>query len=118
MIRKSVRSSDQSDGARLGSAGRLAFFEEDVAYRDWLARNQAGYVVNVRRTLSPNYVVLHRATCPHISMPREPGAYTERSYRKLCGETLADVLEAPTWCSRARGAFTKWCFHCDPRQRA
>ena len=87
MIRKSVRSSDQSDGARRGSAGRLAFFEEDVAYRDWLARNQAGYVVNVRRTLSPNYVVLHRATCPHISMPREPGAYTERSYRKLCGET-------------------------------
>ena len=59
--------------------------------------------VNVRQTFSSDYVVLHRATCPHVSGPRESGAFTERDYRKLCGATLADVFEAPTRCGRATG---------------
>ena len=93
---------------------RHSFFDNDAAYRDWLARNRDGYVVKLRRTLSSDYVVLHRATCPHVSRPREPGAYSERGYRKLCGGTLADVLEAPTCCGRAKGSFTTRCSPCGP----
>lgn len=60
-------------------------------------------MVNARRTFSSDYAVLHRATCPHVSGPQEPGGFTERDYRKLCGGTLADVLKAPTWCGRTKG---------------
>ena len=94
------------------SPGLIFFDNDDVAYLEWVARNRDGYVVNVRQTLSPDYVVLHRATCSTISAPQEPGAYTERNYRKLCGRTLADVAEAPTWCRRANGSFTKRCSIC------
>ena len=109
-----VRDSGRRHESARNSSGGLVSFESDAAYRDWLARNRDGYVVNVRQTFSSDYVVLHRATCPHVSGPREPGAFTERDYRKLCGETLADVLEAPLRCGRARGAFTKRCSHCSP----
>ena len=63
--------------------------------------------MNVRQTFSSDYVVLHRATCPHVSGPREPGAFTERDYRKLCGETLADVLEAPLTVRQGQGGVHK-----------
>ena len=111
---KSERGRYETGGSVHESSGGLALFENDVAYRDWLARNPDGYVVNVRRTFSSNYVVLHRATCPHVALPREPGAYTERDYRKLCGVTRAQVGEAPMRCGRARDSFTTLCSHCGP----
>ena len=49
----------------------LQLFENDGVYREWLARNPDGYVVNVRRMFSPNHVVLHRAavlTCPTLGV--------------------------------------------------
>lgn len=107
-----VRSGVQPGVPDTSSPGLTCFDNDDAAYLEWLAGNPDGYVVNVREKLSPDYVMLHRATCPTISGPQEPGAYTERSYRKLCGRTLADVAEAPTWCRRARGSFTKRCSIC------
>ena len=104
----------ERDGSVDRSPAGLAFFENDAAYVDWLARNPDGYVVNVRRTWSSSYVVLHRARCPHVSMPREPGAYTERGYRKFCGTTYPDAQEAPTRCGRGTDSFTTRCSHCSP----
>ena len=100
--------------ARSMSQGLVYFDSDDAGYLDWLARNRDGYVVNVRRKLTPDYVVLHRATCRSIAVSRETGAYTERGYRKLCGPTMADVIEAPTWCGRRRGSFTGRCSQCKP----
>ena len=95
--------------------GDLIHFDgDDAAYMDWLAHNPNGYVVNVRRRLSNDYVVLHRATCPHISRPQKAGAYTERGYLKLCGPTLPDAQQAPVWCGLDSGSFTKRCAHCSP----
>ena len=109
-----ARSHGEQADAYSASAGLIHFAGDDGAYFDWLVRHPKGFVVNVRKTLSDDYVVLHLATCAHISAPREPGAYTERSYHKLCGPTLADVLRAPMYCGRASGSFTKRCAHCDP----
>ena len=93
----------------------VCFDGDDAGYLDWLARNPYGYVVNVRRRLDPEYVVLHRATCGSISATLVAGAYTERDYVKLCGRSFADVCQAPTYCGRAKGSFTKRCSHCNPR---
>ena len=107
-------SGDQGAASRASPEGLIRFDNDDAGYLDWLARNRDGYVVNVRRTLAPDYVVLHRATCVSISTPREPGAYTARSYRKLCGRVLADVRKAPACCGRASASFTKQCSRCNP----
>lgn len=108
-----VRSADEHrDIATASSSGLIYFENDDTAYLEWVGRNRDGYVVNVRESLGSDYVVLHRATCTSISGPREPGAYTERYYRKLCGRTLDDVAEAPIWCGRSKGSFTKRCSIC------
>ena len=104
--------------ARIDAAGdvRVREFDgDDDGYFDWLAVYPDGYVVNVRRKRSPDYVVLHRATCGSISNRMvEPGAYTARGYIKFCGETLADVAIVPTLCGRPRASFTKRCGFCKP----
>ena len=95
---------------------RVAEFDgDDEAYFDWLAIYPEGYVVNARRKRSPDYVVLHRATCGKISNDDlDPGAYTERAYVKFCVESLADAAIVPTLCGRRRGSFTKRCGFCKP----
>ena len=108
------RSDEQVAAFHTDVGGLIHFDGDDAAYMDWLAHNPNGYVVNVRRRLSDDYVVLHRATCGHISAPREAGAYTERGYLKLCGPTLPDVQQAPVWCGLVSGSFTKRCAHCGP----
>ena len=92
----------------------IRFDNDDAGYLAWLSWNNQGYVVNVRRRLTPDYVVLHRASCGSISALREDGAYTERSYVKFCGRALPDIDEAPTACGRTRGSFTKRCSLCKP----
>ncbi len=93
----------------------IAFNRNDEDYLDWLQLHPDGYVANVRRKLSPDFVVLHRATCRRISRPLlDPAGYTGRGYRKFCGISLADIAAAPERCGRPRGAFTSWCRFCKP----
>ena len=96
-------------------SGGLIYFEgDDTAYLGWVAANPEGYVVNVRKRLSDDYVVLHRASCGQVSRPQLAGAYTDRGFRKFCGRTCADVSQAPVWCGRESGGFTKRCRLCRP----
>ena len=92
----------------------VMYFDHDDAYLAWLADNPDGYVVNVRWNLSRGYVQLHRATCWSISSTREPGAYTERGYRKLCARSLEHISKAPVVCGRPAGSFTTRCSNCRP----
>ena len=56
------------------------------------AAHPDGFVLNVRRRADPNYVVLHRATCGSISNDKQaPGAFTGRSYRKICATNVAEL---------------------------
>lgn len=111
---RSLRTPDDISEESAGDSNVVHFHGDDGAYFAWLARNPEGYVANVRRRCSPDYVVLHRASCGHVSSPREEGAYTERGYGKLCAPTHEDILDAPTFCGRAKGSFTKQCAHCRP----
>lgn len=91
------------------------FDGDDKAYQQWLSHNLRGYVVNMRRRLSPSYAVLHGAWCPYISiytrMARH-GGFTERNYIKVCA-LEADELRA--WLrshGRPDGSFSKECSRC------
>jgi hypothetical protein len=69
----------------------IEFRDDEAGYLSWIASNPDGFVLNVRRTPDPDYVVLHRASCRSISTTREPGAYTCRGYRKICAADMHEL---------------------------
>lgn len=91
------------------------FDYNDIAYIEWLNSNPSGLVLNLRRRLSPNYAVLHIASCRairnyHVSAPK--GAFTERNYIKVCGQKREE-LDAWLTTNIERGAkVTKECSLC------
>jgi hypothetical protein len=93
----------------------IVFDGNDGTYQDWLAMNSGGFVVNVRRNLSPKYMVLHRASCATVSKygrMSKQGGFTERSFIKVCASDT-DTLRA--WArrhGRADGTFSKECSLC------
>ena len=70
------------------------FTSGDKPYLCWLDMHPTGYVVNTyrRQPYSPQYMVLHRATCKKIKELTAGGAneggFTERRYAKICADTI------------------------------
>ena len=96
----------------------ILFDGDDQKYLDWINSNKRGLVINIRRQFDPAYVVLHRATCPHITnyprMDAKPGGFTERSYLKLCGDTVDDIRLLLRRALAHQNGFSKECEHCRP----
>jgi hypothetical protein len=83
------------------------FTNSDSRYREWLTEHPQGYVLNTRRRPDPDYMVLHRSECRSISRPADPGAFTERSYIKVCSDTRDDLQ---VWARQYGAAgFSKRC---------
>jgi hypothetical protein len=90
------------------------FTNDDRGYLDWLDRHRDGWVLNVRATPDPDYVVLHRATCSTISRAGvSDGAWTGRGYRKIACLDLDEVAAACRTQGRADGQPSKICTRCD-----
>jgi hypothetical protein len=92
----------------------IEFRDDEAGYLDWITRHPHDFVLNVRRTPDPQYVVLHRASCGSISTSRKPGAYTARSYRKICSETPEELRQAARLEGRLDGSFSRRCGICSP----
>ena len=93
----------------------IEFIDDDEGYLVWIASNPDGLVLNVRRNSDSNYVVLHRAICRSISTDkREPGAYTARSFRKICATDISELRAAAKREGRGDGSFSKRCSLCQP----
>lgn len=88
----------------------VEFKDDDAAYGEWLSAHPEGYVLNTRREIDPNYVVLHRSTCGTISRPAEDGAYTSNAYMKIAGDL--EALE--DWARRRARGISKRCGLCNP----
>lgn len=66
--------------------------DDDLSYLAWTAAHPDGFILNVRRLADPDYVILHRAGCNSISNDTQaPGAFTGRSYRKICAASVAEL---------------------------
>lgn len=90
-------------------------FSDDVSYLAWTAAHPDGFVLNVRRSPDPDYVILHRASCGSISNDKQaPGAFTARAYRKVCAITEAELKLAAKDEGRSDGSFSKRCGLCRP----
>jgi hypothetical protein len=89
------------------------FEKKEIAYREWIADHPDGFVLNTHTKLSPSYMVLHRATCRHVTQyfgAATDGGFTERKYRKVCSETVPPIKE---WV-RGQGGTLSTCSHCKP----
>lgn len=91
------------------------FKRDERGYLEWLDANPHGYVINTTRSMSPSYMVLHRATCPTISqynqMCRE-GGFTERDYIKVCALTHEELRDWVRGHGRPDGSFSSEGCYC------
>jgi hypothetical protein len=88
-----------------------SFLDDDAGYLAWAAAHVGGFVVNADRTLSPNSLMLHRASCSCIEGPASPGRTRTANYRKVCA---ADVDSLVDWCRTDIGVDPGSCRHCRP----
>ncbi len=94
----------------------IVFDGNDEAFRHWLSENPDGFVVNTYRPNgSPNYLVLHRATCGTIWRAEgNDGQWSERDYMKICAATVEDLQRMARRFGRDAGDFSKVCGICNP----
>jgi hypothetical protein len=92
------------------------FVGDDEAYLRWLGKNPTGYVVNTAGAMNPDYMVLHRAACPHISKLESElkGGFTERGYVKVCSTRVEPLREWVRQHGREDGSFSRECNSCRP----
>lgn len=89
------------------------FEKQEAAYRAWVRDHSGGFVLNTHMKLSPTYMVLHRATCRHVTKyfgSATDGGFTERKYRKVCAEAVAPIAD---WVHAHQGKLST-CSHCCP----
>lgn len=56
------------------------FKDDDGGFFGWLDDHPDGYFINCERKPKPNYLVLHRPSCPHFD--RDPGLVSIRKSRE------------------------------------
>jgi hypothetical protein len=91
------------------------FDGNDDAYKAWLVANPDGYVVNTRRNFRPAYMVLHTARCGAVQNytgVMRKGAFTERTYVKVCARDVNDLRNWVRLHGRRNGEFSKRCERC------
>jgi hypothetical protein len=94
-------------------------FQNDDEYRRWLDENPSGFVVNTTRPPSPDYMVLHAASCGYLREPShetEPGGFTERGYTKVCAPDIESLRSWVEVNGRQNRSFSNECSRCHPMQ--
>jgi hypothetical protein len=83
------------------------FKDDDRGFFGWLDRHPDGYLINCDRAPKPNYLVLHRPSCPHFD--RGPGVRWTKDYIKVCSAERADLEE---WAAGTVGGEVTLCSRC------
>jgi hypothetical protein len=90
----------------------IIFINDDEAYLRWVDLNSNGWVVNANRRPVPQYLILHRATCAHISSVKRTN-WTNKQYIKVCSLDLAELID---WAKKdVRGELSR-CGVCEGEQ--
>jgi hypothetical protein len=94
----------------------VEFTGDDADYLKWLDEHPGGFIINIRRHRSPQYMVLHKATCGIIKNTTgiPDGGYTTRSYIKICSTDLNALRAWGRRYGRPDGSFSKACDACKP----
>ncbi len=66
------------------------FVDDDQGFLAWQQAHSDGYIVNTTRVPRADYLILHRATCPHLGRPNS-GVHWTRDYIKICAEEIDEL---------------------------
>jgi len=83
------------------------FRDDDKGFLAWLQDHADGYFINSERNPKPNYLVLHRPSCPHYT--GNPALRWTRNYVKFCSRDRS-VLEG--WAASTIGGEVTLCSSC------
>ncbi|NCO65016.1 MAG: hypothetical protein COW32_02290 [Candidatus Aquicultor secundus] len=83
----------------------IRFENDDNAYLSWLEMNPSGFVVNCERNPKPHYLMLHTASCRHISTSKRSN-WTTNEYIKVCS---MDMHELKKWAKGRVGGELQPC---------
>ena len=89
----------------------VRFDHDDEGYLAWLTANPTGFVINCSPTPSTDYLVLHRASCMHISVPSDAMEHWTYQYIKVCSPRNGPLLR---WCEDEVGGRPSRCSTCVP----
>ena len=108
----SSQESAESESSEMTSNEEIVRFErDDEGYLAWLAANPSGFVINCSPNPSPDYVVLHRASCMHISVPGDNMEHWTHQYIKVCAPKNGLLVR---WCEESVGVKPSRCQACRP----
>jgi hypothetical protein len=94
----------------------ILFEGNDEEYLAWIFANPNGYVLNARKNLKPNYMILHTALCKKVTTYNEmalQGGFTERDFIKVCAKSKGELSSWVRKHGRADGSFSKECSLCN-----
>jgi hypothetical protein len=101
-----VRLREDSPLMRPTPEGVSIFRDDDAGFFAWLANHAEGFIVNTERRPKPNYLVLHRPSCPHF---KGEGVHWTKDYIKVCSDHRAGLEQ---WASDAVGGELTLCGTC------
>ena len=87
------------------------FDHDDEGYLAWIGDHQTGFVVNCHANPATDVVMLHRASCMHISVPGSNMEHWTHEYIKVCSDRNGPLL---AWCSERIGERPQRCSTCAP----
>lgn len=87
------------------------FDHNDEGYLAWVGSHPRGIVINCFANPSTDYLVLHRASCPSITIRQVDKEHWTHDYIKVCAEERGEVL---VWCYSEAGGAPTACQICDP----
>ena len=90
----------------------LEFKDNDQGFIAWRDSHPDGFIVNAQRRPRADYLMLHRATCPHLRWQNKAVNWT-KDYVKFCS---TDVDELIGWGARNVAGFRglQPCSTCRP----
>ena len=72
------------------------FRDDDQGFLRWKETHVNGFVLNSARKPRADYLMLHRATCPHLTW-RNADVHWTKDYIKVCSTQVGDLL---TWAKQ------------------
>ena len=69
----------------------MLFKDDDQGFLDWKNAHIDGFVLNTTRTPRSDYLMLHRATCPHLTW-RNAEVHWTKDYVKYCSTQVDDLV--------------------------
>jgi hypothetical protein len=91
--------------------------EDDQTYQQWISQNAFGFVINTRKNISPDYMVLHTSSCRSInelSSNASDDAFTKNGYIKICSDSIESLRNWVSEHGRPDGTFSAECQKCNP----